>query len=140
MRRGGATLIEFAVVVPVLLTMLIGIMEFGWLTKNTLLLANATREGTRTASLGNTTANIQTRITNSGKPLSLPSSSIVMMYSEDDGASYKTWPADVDGKNGVSVGSLIKISTTASHTTLTGFFPFLRGRKLQTYVTMRREM
>ena len=141
-RRRGVSLIEFALVMPVLLTLVIGIMEFGWLTKNTLVLANATREGGRTASLGRTTSNIQTRIANSSKPLSLagPEGSIVMQYSADDGATYLAWPADANGKNGAPVGSMIRIATTAPHRTLTGFFPFLRGRRLQTYVTMRREL
>lgn len=127
---------------PVLLTLVIGIMEFGWLTKNNMVLANATREGTRTASLGNATATIQSRIANSAKPLSLaaPEGSIVMQYSTNDGSTYLAWPADAGAKNGVPVGSMIRISSTAPHRTLTGFFPFLRGRRLQSFVTMRREL
>lgn len=141
-RRRGVSLVEFALVMPVLLALVIGIMEFGWLTKNTLLLANATREGARTASLGGATTTIQTRITNSARPVSMaaPEGSIVMQFSKDDGTTYEAWPADDKGKNGVPVGSMIKISSTAPHRTLTGFFPFLRGRKLQTFVAIRREM
>ena len=35
-RRRGATVVEFALLAPVLLGMLLGIMEFGWLVKNYL--------------------------------------------------------------------------------------------------------
>ena len=140
-RRSGATIVEFALILPVLLAILIGIMEFGWLVKNHLLLANGTREGARSASIGKTTSEIQTRIINSVNPLSMvsPNGSIVMTQSADNGTTFLAWPPDVNGKNGVTQGKLIKITTTTRHSSLTGFFPFLRNRDLTVYVTMRRE-
>ncbi len=39
-RRRGSTLVEFALIVPVLLAKLMGIIEFGWLVKNNLTIAN----------------------------------------------------------------------------------------------------
>ena len=61
-RRRGATLVEFALCVPVLLAILLGIIEFGWLAKNHLAIANASREGARAASLGKTTTEINSRV------------------------------------------------------------------------------
>jgi hypothetical protein len=111
------------------------------MVKNNLTLANATREGARTASLGAPTSEIFSRISTSAAPLSLasPTGSIVMKYSSDGGLTYQDWPADVGGKNGVPVGTLIKVVCTTNHSSLTKFFPFLTNRNLQTVVTMRRE-
>ena len=48
----GQALIEFALVVPILLLLMVGIMEFsrGWMTKN--ILTGAAREGARIAAVG----------------------------------------------------------------------------------------
>lgn len=140
-RRSGSTIVEFALIVPVLLTILIGIMEFGWLVKNQLTLANGTREGARAASIGKTTSEIQTRIANSVTPLSVvsPNGSILMQQSADNGATFIAWPVDFNNRNGVTQGKLIKITVTTRHSSLTGFFPFLRNRDIRVFVTMRRE-
>jgi len=140
-RRSGSTIVEFALVVPILLAILIGIMEFGWYVKNSLTLANATREGARAAAVGKTTSEIQSRITTFAAPLSVasPNGSILMQYSVDNGVIYLPWPGDISGRNGVFAGNLIKITVTSRHRSLTGFFPFLNNRDLQVAVTMRRE-
>src|SRR5215213_397393 len=81
-RRGkGSTLVEFALVLPILLALLIGIMEFGWMVKNNLTIANAAREGVRNASLGKTTTEIKTRVQNTATPLSVvsPNGSVTIM-------------------------------------------------------------
>jgi Flp pilus assembly protein TadG len=48
----GQALVEFALVVPILLLLMVGIMEFsrGWMTKN--ILTGAAREGARAAAVG----------------------------------------------------------------------------------------
>ncbi|HEX9998138.1 MAG TPA: TadE/TadG family type IV pilus assembly protein [Abditibacterium sp.] len=141
-RRRAFAIVEFALILPILLAILLGIIEFGWMAKSNLTLANATREGVRTASLGAATADISNRITTSASPLLLasPNGSILMQYSTNGGTNYLDWPADVNGKNSVPVGSLIRITSTTVHRPLTGFFSFLRNRNLQSLVTMRREM
>ncbi len=50
-KRRGATLVEFAVVLPLLLAILMGIIEFGWVFMVRQTLTNAAREGCRTAVL-----------------------------------------------------------------------------------------
>ena len=47
-QKGGA-LIEFAIVLPVLVLLVIGIIEFGLLVYNKHIIANASREGVRAA-------------------------------------------------------------------------------------------
>ena len=45
----GQALVEFALVLPVLLMLLCGIIDFGWLYYNQITLNNAAREGARYA-------------------------------------------------------------------------------------------
>ena len=61
--RRAAAVVEMAVVLPLLLTILFGIIEFGWTFMVYQSLTNAAREGCRVAVLeGSTTAEIESRI------------------------------------------------------------------------------
>ncbi len=46
-RRRGAALVEFAIVLPFLVLLLVGMMEFGLLLYNQHVITNASREGAR---------------------------------------------------------------------------------------------
>src|SRR5690606_1844297 len=83
--RRGATLVEFALVIPLLLLFCLGIMEFGWMAKNRLQLANATREGARDAAVGLSTDSIQTRIRNRSAGLPGVPSTLAIHLQRDDG-------------------------------------------------------
>ncbi len=134
---------EFALIVPILISLLLGIMEFGWLSKNNLLVANATREGARAAALGKTTGDIQTRIQNAIAPLNVtsPNGSISMLCSTDNGTTFPYGLGNNSSatQNDAPSGSLIKVTVTTQHKALTGFFPFLKNRTIQVFVIMRRE-
>jgi Flp pilus assembly protein TadG len=54
--RRAAVAVEMAVVTPVLLTMLFGIIEFGWLFTVRHTMVNAAREGARLGSLAGATS------------------------------------------------------------------------------------
>jgi Flp pilus assembly protein TadG len=59
----GAELIEFALIFPLLLLVLLGIIDFGFLFQRYEILTNATREGARMAVLpGYATADVKTRV------------------------------------------------------------------------------
>lgn len=141
--RRGATLIEFAFVVPVLLLLMLGIMEFGWYGKNQLALANAAREGARTASLGNSMPNIRQRVVNSAKPLTVENNdqAIKLEYSTNGGTSYANFPQDdnlkTPSQNGATAGSLIRVTVSAAHNRLVNL-PITPAR-LSVKVTMIRE-
>lgn len=63
--RRGATAVEFAVVAPVLILFILGIIEFGRAIMVQQALTNASREGARQAVLdGSTTANVTAVVTN----------------------------------------------------------------------------
>ena len=50
-RERGQALVEFALVLPILLVLLCGIVDFGWLYYNQITLNNAAREGARYAAV-----------------------------------------------------------------------------------------
>ncbi len=49
-RQGGQALVEFTIVVPLFMFLLLGMMEFGFAFSDRLTLGNATREGARVGS------------------------------------------------------------------------------------------
>ena len=61
--EGGAELIEFALVLPLLLLIVLGIVDFGFLFQRCEVVTNAAREGARMAVLpGYATADVQARV------------------------------------------------------------------------------
>ncbi|WP_241668128.1 TadE/TadG family type IV pilus assembly protein [Pedococcus bigeumensis] len=74
-RERGAAAVEFALILPMLLMLIGGVIDFGNLYYNQLILSNAARDGVRliasnsTASPAWTQAYIQQRITNSASPI-----------------------------------------------------------------------
>jgi Flp pilus assembly protein TadG len=74
-QRWGSATVEMAVVTPLLLTMLFGIIEYGWVFSVRQAMVHAAREGARTASLpGSTTSQIETRVGEQLTPLGLEAS------------------------------------------------------------------
>ena len=61
--QGGAIVVEFALIVPLLLLLVFGILEFGFMMNRDTAIDNATRDGARVASLDGTFADICTSIT-----------------------------------------------------------------------------
>lgn len=140
-QRHGQGLIEFALVAPMLLMILIGILEAGWLIRNTLMVSNGAREGARAASLAKTTSDVQLRIQNSVKPLSVSGSggSTTLRYSMNGGVDNFSYTLLDNGtQNNAPVGSFIQVVVVTKHRSLTALFPFLT-RDVRFAVTMRRE-
>jgi Flp pilus assembly protein TadG len=63
-RRGekGTVLVEMAIVLPILVLILIGTIEFGIVLHDHLVLQNASREGARFGVVGNSRAAIEQRV------------------------------------------------------------------------------
>ncbi len=59
----GAVVVEFALVVPILLLLVFGIFEFGYMLNRDMIIGNASRDGARLASLNAGGAEIRTAIT-----------------------------------------------------------------------------
>jgi hypothetical protein len=135
--KSGQSLVEMAIVLPVFLVVLLGILEFGWLFHNEMILANAVRECTRAAAVGRMQTEVRTRIDSSASPIVV--SVLTLEYSSNNGTTWLPWPADDSGKNGVPPGMLIRISAQGIHQQLTNFFPFLQGFSLKQFAVMKRE-
>jgi Flp pilus assembly protein TadG len=106
----GATLVEFALILPLLLTLLLGIVEFGWMFGRNVDVGHATREGVRLAAVNfpeydspsgaNTTTALLDEIC---AQVSLSSSVVVSVSGSGDR------------------GDPVEVTITAPGTSLTGF-------------------
>lgn len=66
-REKGVAAVEFALILPVFLTILFAIMDFGWLFFQQQVLTSASREGARAGALADTDANAQTQAASSAR-------------------------------------------------------------------------
>lgn len=56
----GQALVEFALMLPILLLLVVGVMEFGLIINQYMVVAEAAREGARSAALGGSNATVTT--------------------------------------------------------------------------------
>lgn len=61
-KNRGQALVETAITLPLILLLLMGIIDFGLLFNNYIIISNTAREAARAASLGQTDAVVGTRI------------------------------------------------------------------------------
>lgn len=54
----GQSLVETAIIIPVVLLLVLGIIDFGLIFNNYILITNASREGARKASIGGTDSEV----------------------------------------------------------------------------------
>lgn len=106
-------------VLPILVILTLGVIEFGWYTKNQLGVANAVREGVRAASIGQTQNQIIARIIDRAAPIKVSSEDIKLQYSTDNGTNYAVFPPDdtekIPAQNAVPEGSLVQITVNVRH-------------------------
>lgn len=154
-RRSGQAMVEMALCLLVLIPILVGIMEFGWLMKNINQLNNAAREGARAAAVGRTTTDIKVRIGNMAKPLlavtatgTVNKGSIVLTVSPSadtnsaNGAAYPNTLGDnasAPPSNNALGSDLIKVTVNANNPSLTGMLPYIKNKPIQGTSVMRRE-
>ena len=70
----GAVVVEFALIVPVLLLVLFGIIEFGFMLNRDMIIGNASRDGARLASLNGTYTEVRDTITGELAQSGIPTS------------------------------------------------------------------
>jgi hypothetical protein len=137
-----------ALVMPLLLLLVLGILEFGVIMLHQLTLQQIAREGSRHASLGRTVEQIEQRVVNMGGALPNQNElTISLNYSTDEGQTYPYSLGDGGGgsENDAPPGSLIMVTVDWPHHLLTGsFFSWLTGAQngrlpLKADVVMRRE-
>lgn len=93
-RRGerGAVAVEFALLVPILLTMVGGIVDFGMAINRYAMVNNAAREGVREASLGATESEI-IAVVNRGASSIGGTVTITVGCKRSDGTTCTSWDA-----------------------------------------------
>lgn len=116
-RRRGAAVVELAVVTPLLLTMLFGIMEFGRVFMVSETLNTAAREACRVGILqGSTTSDVEQRFMQAVAPLGSAVTSDMLTVEEvvPDGQSYTVVnvTVNVPYQNVSLFGDLLGLKTT----------------------------
>jgi hypothetical protein len=145
-QRRGAALVEFAIVVPLLMLLLMGIMEFGMILHDYLSISQGAREGVREASIGSPRAKVRQRAMRASLPAITQEMIQIDYYDESQGR----WTEAKDDAGGVSnlvpPKSLIRVRiANYPHRLVTGsFFAWLPGVQggvlpLTGGMTMRRE-
>ena len=117
-RRRAAAIVEFAVILPVLLTILFGIIEYGYIFMVRLTVEHAAREGCRVASLSTSTpAEVTARVDDAMVDIVH-----TIAYTSNAGTCQET----------------VTITVANSEVSITGFFGASTGDLVGT-TTMRKE-
>lgn len=141
-RRRGAAILEFALVVPILLAILLGVIEFSIYGQNALRVANAAREGARTAATGKTVATIKARVAKFANPVAVDggTGSVKVEVSGDGGNTYSTLGDDASGtQNAAQPDQYVRVTAQGTNQPVTGVFGGLFRRPITSQVVMRRE-
>jgi len=149
-RQRGTATVELAMVLPVLVFLLFGIIEFGLMVKDVVGLNQAAREGARCAVVGATLATIGARIDASAPTIDTSQLTELYEYRSYD-ADYGTWSSwtvlgETEGHNNASDGDQVRITLHYPHPLVTGgIFAYLADADnpgtigLGTAIIMRRE-
>jgi Flp pilus assembly protein TadG len=127
-RESGASLVEFAMVMPLLLALVFGIMESGWLFAQLVETRNAAREGARLAVVDYGTAT-QVALETCNRAAFSSTGAIITVATTGDITS----PID-------DPTASVTVAIDNQYESLTGFLdPFFQGASLDASVTMRVE-
>ena len=134
----GAAIIEFAIITPILIAMVIGIIEFGWIYSGYITLTGAAREGARLAARGESVGIIDTRTRNHA-----------ITFTENQGGTIDSVSLSAGYRNSIPQGGSISVTVSGKIPLL---FKFLGGNgsiipfplitdpfPLSAKATMRRE-
>jgi len=109
-----------AVVAPVLIFLLFGIIEMGLLLKDDLVLGSACREAARTAALGRSVAQITTMARTSASSLVSANIGVQLTYLNPATNTFVPLTDGPGGSNSAPVGAQIKVSLTYPHNLVGG--------------------
>jgi len=78
MNKRGQSMVEFVLVLPVFLILLLGMIEFGLIFNAYITINNAAREGARVGSVGGTDGEIEAMVNDVGSNLELANLSVAI--------------------------------------------------------------
>ena len=114
-KRGSVT-VEAALLTPLLITLLFGIIEFGLIFKDLLLIHQAAREGARVAAVGASTYEVSDRVMQSAPTLTLENLSVALQYRTYNGG-WSSWATlgDYGGENDAPANAQVRVQITYDH-------------------------
>ncbi len=124
-RRAGGVTVEAALLTPLLITLLFGIIEFGFVFKDLLVVHQAAREGARLAAIGAPTTEISDRVESSAPTLTTEDMIITQEYRTYSGGIWSSWGTlgDIEGvENDAPANAQIRVSITYLHPLACGSF------------------
>ncbi len=93
--RRGQSLVEFALILPIFILLLVGLFDFGRAIYGYNTISNAAREAARVAIVNQTTSEIKAEAVKQSVSLNIPSSQVTVTYANRDlssGAPCNTTP------------------------------------------------
>lgn len=109
----GAVAVEFALIVPILLTMVFGIVDFGMAINRYAMVNNAAREGAREASLGASESEIRAVVTRGASGIGGTLTITVGCKKPDGTTSCTSWT------NGAEPGGIAEVTVNMTSGWLT---------------------
>lgn len=135
-RDRGAAAVEFAFIVPVLVVLIFGSIEFGLAVQARTMLGNAAREGVRVASLtanGDATSAAQVKTAVDNALAGVSGTKTVTVTCATPAGAACTIGAKNNGNN------VATVTVTIDYTGITGMFPALTNKTLTASSYMRIE-
>jgi Flp pilus assembly protein TadG len=137
--------VEFALVLPLLLALLFGIIECGFLFKDQLGVQACAREGARSAAVGKTLTEVNARITGAASYITTTSLTSTLSSRYYNSGAWTTWVTlgnNSDGTmNDAPQGGQVRVQCNYTHALLTGpLFANLIGRSGATTMTLHATM
>lgn len=87
LNKKGQSMVEMALILPIIIMLLMGMVEFSRIFGSYLLINHASREGARLASIGKSDAEIQTNVTSKVNILNVSDLQVILTPSDDARAS-----------------------------------------------------
>lgn len=125
-RRGsrGAAILEFVLVAALLIFLMFGIMEMGFMMSNSLTVSSAAQQGARAAALGGNGRAVETSIYNAAKTLreprdfSVSSGNTVLEYAPEGTEDWQAWDPAKAPPDGTK--DQIRVTVTYQYQYITG--------------------
>lgn len=128
----GAVLVEFALLVPILLLLVFGIVDFGYMINRETMINNVSRDGAREATFGKTyaavLADVRSDLTGYGIPDTAPATTIVIDCLRPDGTACNATPLTYDAL--VETGGSVIVRITYAHKWVTPLTSSLFGSQV----------
>jgi Flp pilus assembly protein TadG len=120
-RSRGQGLVEFALVLPLFLLLVFGIMDLGLAVFSYNSVTNAAREGVRLAIVNQDSAKVTSKATSQARVAGTPTVTVGYYKANDDGTPDLTTTCPITGSTYIAVGCLAVVTFSGSYTPITPF-------------------